>query len=69
MLDEIDREEVLRPVYTLSNFLLISGIIIALVIFVLGYMLATDISQPIVAMTRVMNKLSNNELGVNISVN
>jgi len=69
MLVEIDREEVLRPVYTLSNFLLISGIIIALVICLLGYMLATDISQPIVAMTRVMNKLSNNELGVNISVN
>ena len=69
MLVEIDHAEVMQPVYTLSNFLLISGVLIASVICLLGYLLATDISQPIVAMTRMMDKLSNNELAVNISVN
>lgn len=68
MIAEIDEAEVLAPVYSMSHFLLIGGILIALVISVIGYLLATDISQPIVTMTHIMNKLSNNELGVNISV-
>jgi len=69
MLVEIDHQEVMKPVYTLSNFLLISGSLIAIVICLLGYLLATDISRPIVAMTKIMSKLSNDELEVNISVN
>jgi len=69
MLVEIDHQEVMEPVYTLSNFLLISGSLIAIVICLLGYLLATDISRPIVAMTKIMSKLSNDELEVNISVN
>jgi len=68
MLVEIDHSEVMAPVYTLSNFLLISGALIAIVICLLGYLLATDISRPIVAMTNIMSRLSNDELEVNISV-
>ena len=69
MLVEIDQAEIMEPVYTLNNFLLISGTLIAIVICLLGYLLASDISQPIVAMTTMMKKLSNDELEVNISVN
>jgi diguanylate cyclase (GGDEF)-like protein len=68
MLAEIDEAEVLMPVYEMSNFLLISGILIALVISVFGYLLSKDISKPIVAMTGMMKQLSNNDLQVNISV-
>ncbi|MBL4631762.1 MAG: diguanylate cyclase [Paraglaciecola sp.] len=68
MLAEIDLAEVMEPAHTLSNFLLISGVLIAIIICLLGYLLANDISQPIVAMTRMMNQLSNNDLKINISV-
>ena len=68
MIVEIDQSEVLRPVYILSRFLFMGGIIIAVVIFVLGYLLASDISHPIISMTKMMKRLSNNELDVNISV-
>ena len=51
------KQEVLMPVYEMSNFLLISGILIAFVISVFGYMLSTDISKPIVAMTGMMKQL------------
>jgi len=68
MLAEIDQAEVLQPVYDVSRFLLISGVLIAIVISVLGHLLATDISRPIVAMTHMMKRLSRNDLEVDISV-
>ena len=68
MLAEIDEIEVLQPVYEMSHFLLISGLLITLVIFVFGYLLSSDIAKPIVAMTRMMEKLSDNDLYINISV-
>jgi diguanylate cyclase (GGDEF)-like protein len=68
ILAEIDEQEVLLPVYDMSNFLMISGILIALAISVFGYVLSTDISKPIVAMTGMMQQLSDNDLQVNISV-
>jgi len=65
---EVDKSEILQSVYTMSNFLLISGFIIAVIICFLGYIIASDISHPIVAMTDIMNKLAKNELNANISV-
>ncbi|GGI88358.1 hypothetical protein GCM10007978_27580 [Shewanella hanedai] len=65
---EIDTDEILTPVYTMNRFLILSGAIIAIVIFFLGYLLAADISLPIVAMTKMMTQLSRNDLSVNISV-
>jgi diguanylate cyclase (GGDEF)-like protein len=69
MVAEIDQAEVLQPVYEMSQFLLIGGLLLTLVILIVGYLISTDISQPIVAMTNMMKKLSNNELSINISVN
>ena len=68
ILAEIDEAEVLEPVYDMSQFLLISGILITAVIFTVGYLLSSDISQPIVAMTKMMNKLSKNDLAFDICV-
>lgn len=65
---EIDTDEILTPVYTMNRFLILSGAIIAIVIFFLGYLLAADISLPIVAMTHMMTRLSRNDLSINISV-
>ena len=69
MLAEIDAAEVLKPVYDMSRFLLISGLLITFVIFIFGYLLSSDISKPIVAMTKMMKRLSDNDLDINISVN
>ncbi|EPJ44374.1 MAG: hypothetical protein OFPI_39930 [Osedax symbiont Rs2] len=68
MLAEIDQSEVLQPVYALNRFLLLSTVLIAIVISLLGYLLAADISRPIVAMTSMMKRLSRNDLKVDISV-
>ncbi|MCJ8297896.1 MAG: diguanylate cyclase [Pseudomonadales bacterium] len=68
ILAEVDEAEVLRPVYAISRFLIISGVLIAIVISALGYLLAKDISRPIVAMTDIMKRLSRNDLEVDISV-
>ncbi|MBN4059774.1 MAG: GGDEF domain-containing protein [SAR86 cluster bacterium] len=69
MLAEVDREEVLRDVYSMSRFLLFSGVLIAVAISFLGYMLAADISHPIATMTQIIRNLSRNKLDDNISVN
>ena len=68
ILAEIDEAEVLEPVYEISQVLLISGILITLAIFSVGYLLSSDISQPIVAMTNMMNRLSKNDLAFDICV-
>ena len=68
MLAEMDEAEILKPVLAMSNFLLLTGILIALVISALGYLLASDISRPIVTMTKIMNQLSENDLSANIRV-
>jgi len=66
MMAEIDEAEVQEPIQQMSNYLLLSGLLIAAVISVLGYLISRDISHPIVSMTQVMKKLSNNDLSVNI---
>jgi len=68
MLAEIDEAEVLKPVYNISRYLLISAILITLLIFVFGYFLSRDIARPIVAMTMMMKRLASNELNINISI-
>lgn len=68
LIAEIDQAEVLLPVKQLNTFLTISGVVIAIVITFLGYLLANDLATPITAMTHVMSRLANNDLNVNISV-
>ncbi|MFT2112093.1 diguanylate cyclase domain-containing protein [Marinomonas sp. 2405UD68-3] len=68
ILAEIDEVEVLEPVIILNHFLMISGVIIAVAITVLGYLLAIDLAKPIVTMTNAMNRLARNDLSVNVSV-
>lgn len=68
LIAEIDQEEVLLPVKQLNTFLIISGAILAIVITFLGYLLASDLANPITAMTHVMSRLANNDFNVNISV-
>ena len=63
---EIDEAEVLAPLTQMSQFLFISGLLIATVISILGYLISSDISRPIVSMTKTMNRLSNNDLTVDI---
>lgn len=65
---EVDESEIMQSVYRMGRFLFISGAIIAMIICVLGYFLASDIARPIVAMTNMMNRLAKNELNTNISV-
>lgn len=68
MLAEVDQEEVLQNVYTMSQFLLLSGILITVAISFLGYLLAADIAHPIATMTHIIKNLSSNKLDDNISV-
>lgn len=67
MMAEVDEAEVLKPVQEMSRFLLISGLLIAIVISLLGYLISRDISHPIVTMTNAMNRLSKNDLSVKIN--
>jgi len=69
MLAEIDTSEVLQQAYTMSQFLLISGVLIAIAISVFGFLLANDIAKPIAVMTHSIKDLSDNKLDINISVN
>lgn len=68
VLAEMDQQEILAPVRELTVFLSISGAAISVAIAVLGYLLASDLSRPIVTMTNVLKRLAKNDLGVNISV-
>ena len=65
---EMDKQEVLAPVYDLALFLILAGIAVILAVTILGYLLATDLSHPIVTMTGVLNSLAKNDLNVNVSV-
>ena len=66
---EVDKDEILAPSYVLSSYLIVSGIIIASTIAVLGYLLASDLSNPIRTMATAMARLAENDLSTNISVN
>lgn len=68
ILAEIDESEVHEPIHSLNSFLILAGLIIGSLIAALGYFLSNDLASPIRAMTTVMNRLSNNDLSTNISV-
>jgi diguanylate cyclase (GGDEF)-like protein len=68
LIAEIDESEIMQPVFAMSRFLLISGVIIAAVIFLAGLILAFDISSPVITMSKAMTRLANNDLDINISV-
>lgn len=68
VLVEMDKQEVLAPVYDLALFLILAGVAVILAVTILGYLLATDLSHPIVTMTAVLNSLAKSDLNVNVSV-
>lgn len=68
MIVEVDEAEVMAAVYEMSRFLTISGFLLLVLISIFGYLLAQDISRPIVDMTDMMRRLSKNDLDINISV-
>lgn len=69
LIAEIDRDEVLEPVYNLIFLLMVIGVFICIIISVLGYWFAGDLSRPIRTMTNIMRRLADNDLSVNVSVN
>ena len=68
ILAEIDEAEVVEPVSQLSRYLAVIGVALGLLIAVLGYLLATDLSSPIMSMVRTMQKLAANDLNTNVAV-
>lgn len=63
---EIDQAEIMVPVHRMRNFMLIVGVVIAVVITAIGVFFALDLSRPIVAMTEVMGRLATRDLKVEI---
>ncbi len=68
VLAEVDKAEIQQPVYAMTRFLTASGLVIVISIFVVGYTISRDIANPIVSMTKIMNRLANNKLNVEIEV-
>ena len=68
ILAEIDESEVHAPIHSLNSFLILTGAIIGILIAALGYFLSSDLATPIRSMTNAMNRLSQNDLTTNISV-
>ncbi|WP_175401977.1 diguanylate cyclase domain-containing protein [Veronia pacifica] len=65
---DAEKSEVLAPLHHMGQMLFTTGLLSCLIIFFIGYSLASDISNPIVAMTETMHRLARNELNINISV-
>lgn len=65
---EIDESEIMRPVDALNTAIFFSGLLIMLLICFVGYYVASDIAEPIVAMTKMMGRLAKNKLDTNISI-
>ncbi|RXJ72092.1 GGDEF domain-containing protein [Veronia nyctiphanis] len=65
---DTEKSEILAPLRKLGQILIAVGLVSCLVIFLIGYSLASDISNPIVAMTETMHRLARNELNININV-
>jgi diguanylate cyclase (GGDEF)-like protein len=68
ILAEIDEAEVLQPVYQLNFYLIIIGLVLAAVIACVGYLLARDLSRPILSMVNAMNRLATNDLDTSFDV-
>lgn len=68
VLAEIDEAEVLLPIHRLNFILAIIGIALAAIIAGLGYLLATDLSKPILSMVNAMNRLADNDLSSNLQL-
>ncbi|OEF55442.1 diguanylate cyclase [Enterovibrio norvegicus] len=65
---EIEQDEILASLHKMTTFLLLAGGAVLIFIFAAGFQLASNIADPIVSMTKIMNKLANNDLTTNISV-
>lgn len=68
LIAEIDKSEIMQPVYNMSRVLLLIGAVIACIIFAAGLILAFDIASPVLVMAKTMTRLAKNKLDTNISV-
>ncbi|MBT3767858.1 MAG: HAMP domain-containing protein [Rhodospirillaceae bacterium] len=66
ILAEIDESEVLGPVRSMAQSLLIAGVILAIIVSVLGIFFARRISRPIDSMTQAMGDLAGGNLKTEI---
>ncbi|MBT8005610.1 MAG: HAMP domain-containing protein, partial [Rhodospirillales bacterium] len=66
ILAEIDESEVLGPVRSMAQSLLIAGVILAIIVSVLGIFFARRISRPIDSMTSAMGSLAEGNLETDI---
>lgn len=65
---EIEQDEILTSLHKMTTFLLLAGGAVLIFIFTAGFLLASNIADPIVSMTKIMDKLAHNDLSTNISV-
>lgn len=66
IITEIELAEVLGPVEEMRRFLILAGLIIGAFVTFIGVWFAAGFSRPIVAMTRIMKRLAENDLDVEI---
>ena len=64
ILAEVDEAEILAPVADMRNFMLLAGLIVALVVSAFGYWVARSVTLPIGAMTRAMLALAEGDKSV-----
>lgn len=63
---EVDESEMLTPVFKTRDAMVISVAIIAVLVTILGYLLAMSLSRPLVKMTNAMLQLARREINVKI---
>ncbi len=63
---EIDEAEVLAPVRSLRNFMIVAGLMTLTVIALIGLLFARTLTKPLSLMTRVMGELADGNLDVDV---
>lgn len=63
---EIELSEILGPVKEMQRFMIVAGLIIAITVTFIGVWFASGLSGPIVSMTKVMKRLADRDLDVEI---
>lgn len=61
---QADKSDVLAPIYTISLWCIVIGLILLAVCLVIGYGVTTAITKPIVSLTNVINEISELNMSV-----
>jgi len=69
LLAEIDESEVMAPITTLKKSVSILGIVLAVIIAFVAYLVARSISKPLVAGVSFSKEVANGNLNANLNVN